>query len=151
MSYTTYTDSTISTCKEPFAIKSGTTWYAFPKKCVDASLGDYKLWAQGSGRSMTGDNKGTLVGIFPKIELKIGRQRAEDRALMTRLLNQQSTTVRAYCTEREQFETASFYFGDVVNKIKKWDSHGTFANGKYKSNTLFDTLSISVISNNRRS
>ena len=60
-----YTDSTIGTCKQPFAIKYGTTWYAFPQEVTEASLSDYKLWASDSGRSMTGSSKGTLIGIFP--------------------------------------------------------------------------------------
>lgn len=154
----TYTNSTIGTCKQPFAIFDGaTTWYAFPASVVEASLEDYKLWAEGSGRSMTGENKGTLVGIFPKLQVKIGRQSAEERAILTKLLNKSSVTVRAYCVERQRFEQASFYFGDVTNKIKKWDKNGTLGTKSssgvqsYTSKTVFDGISFSVISNKRRS
>lgn len=150
MSYEVFTDDTISNCKQPFAIKKGNVWYAFPKSVVEASLDDYKLWAEGSGRSMTGESKGTLIGIFPKLQVKIGKQKADERALLVSLLNQAETTVRAYCVERKRFETASFYFGDVVNKIRKWDAKGSFENGTYRNNSVFDPISFSIIANNRR-
>lgn len=150
MSYVVFTDDTVSNCKQPFAIKKGSEWYAFPKSVVEASLDDYKLWAEGSGRSMTGESKGTLIGIFPKLQVKIGKQKADERALLVSLLNQAETTVRAYCVERKRFETASFYFGDVVNKIRKWDAKGSFENGTYHNNSLFDPISFSIIANNRR-
>lgn len=143
MSIETYTEATINTCKQPFAIKKGTMWYAFPKSVIEASLDDYKLWAEGSGRGMTGESKGTLIGIFPKLQLKIGRQTAEERAVLTGLLNQAEATVRAYCVERQTFETASFYFGDVVNKIKRWDKNDI-------SKSVFDSVSFSIISNKKR-
>lgn len=152
----TISNSDINNCKQPFAIKRGDTWYAFPKAVLEASLDDYKLWSEDSGRSMTGTSKGTLVGIFPKLQIKIGRQSAADRAILLSLLNQNSATVRAYCPERKRFETASFYFGDVANKIKRWDAKGTFTTSTnnittYTNNSVFDSISFSVISNQRRS
>ena len=152
----TYTDITIKNCTQPFAIKHGSTWYAFPSTIKDASLSDYKYWASDSGRSMTGSMKGTLIGIFPKLQVTIGKQKADERAVLCKCLNQTEATVRAYCTERKRFETASFYFGDVTNKIKHWDKHGTLgtlSNGvqPYTCKSTFDSMQFSVISNNRRS
>nr|DAQ25749.1 MAG TPA: hypothetical protein [Caudoviricetes sp.] len=131
-------------------------WYAFPSTIKDASLSDYKYWASDSGRSMTGSMKGTLIGIFPKLQVTIGKQNADERAILCKCLNQTEATVRAYCTERQRFETASFYFGDVTNKIKHWDKHGTLGtlnNGvqPYTCKSTFDSMQFSVISNNRRS
>lgn len=151
----TYTDSTIGTCKQPFAIKYGTTWYAFPRSVTEATISDYKLWASDSGRSMTGSSKGTLIGIFPKLQLKIGKQNADDRAILCKCLNQTAATVRAYCPERKRFETASFYFGDVTNKIKHWDKSGTLGTlssgvQTYTCKSTFDSISFSVIANDRR-
>lgn len=150
MSVIVISDAAIDSCKHPFAIKKGSVWYAFPKSVVEASLDDYKLWAEGSGRSMTGESKGTLIGIFPKLQVKIGRQTAADRAILTSALNQAETTVRAYCVERRKFEKASFYFGDVVNKIKKWDANGTFNSNVYENNSIFESISFSIIANRRR-
>lgn len=152
----TYTDTTIKNCTQPFAIKHGSTWYAFPSAIKDASLSDYKYWASDSGRSMTGSMKGTLIGIFPKLQVTIGKQNANERAILCKCLNQTEATVRAYCTERKRFETASFYFGDVTNKIKHWDKHGTLgtlSNGvqPYTCKSTFDSMQFSVIANNRRS
>lgn len=152
----TFTDTTIKNCTQPFAIKHGSTWYAFPSAIKDASLSDYKYWASDSGRSMTGSMKGTLTGIFPKLQVTIGKQNANERAILCKCLNQTEATVRAYCTERKRFETASFYFGDVTNKIKHWDKHGTLgtlSNGvqPYTCKSTFDSMQFSVIANNRRS
>ena len=158
MAIVTFTNSTINTCKLPFAIYDGsTTWYAFPKAITEASLEDYKMWSEGSGRSMTGESKGTMVGIFPKLQVKIGRQNASDRAVLCKLLNKSAVTVRAYSVDRQRFEQASFYFGDVTNKIKHWDKYGTLGtrqsngNQSYTCNTTFDGISFSIISNKRRS
>lgn len=152
----TYSDTTIKNCKQPFAIKCGSTWYAFPQAVTEATISDYKLWADDTGRSMTGSNKGTLIGIFPKLQLKIGRQNASDRATLCKCLNQTAATVRAYSIERKRFETASFYFGDVSNKIKHWDKYGTLgtlSSGKqsYTCKSTFEGISFSVIANDRRS
>lgn len=152
MAIATFTNTTINTCTLPFAIYDGSsTWYAFPSSIVEASLEDYKLWSDGSGRSMTGESKGTMVGIFPKLQAKIGKQNADDRATLCALLNKSAVTVRAYSVDRKRFENASFYFGDVVNKIKRWDSGGSFENGIYISDTTFEPISFSIISNKRRS
>lgn len=152
----TYTDATIKNCKHLFAIKYGSTWYAFPKAIKDASLSDNKLWGDDSGRSMIGSSKGTLIGIFPKLQVTIGKQNADDRAILCKCLNQTAATVRAYCVERKRFETASFYFGDVTNKIKHWDKHGTLGtlsggNQPYTCKSTFDSMQFSVIANERRS
>lgn len=152
----TFTDTTIKNCTQPFAIKCGSMWYAFPSTIKDASLSDYKYWASDSGRSMTGSMKGTLIGIFPKLQVTIGKQNADERAVLCKCLNQTEATVRAYCTERQRFETASFYFGDVTNKIKHWDKYGTLgtlSNGvqSYQCKSTFDSMQFSVIANNRRS
>ena len=152
----TYTDTTIKNCKQPFAIKCGSTWYSFPKTVKEASISDYKLWGDDSGRSMTGSMKGTLIGIFPKLQVTIGKQNADDRAILCKCLNQTAATVRAYSVERKRFETASFYFGDVTNKIKHWDKHGTLGtlsggNQSYACKSTFDSMQFSVIANDRRS
>lgn len=151
----TYTNTTVNTSKEPFAIKSENIWYTFPKAVKECTLSDYKMWSDDSGRSMTGESKGTLVGIFPKLELKIGQQNASERAQLLKLLNKAEATVRAYSVERERFEEASFYFGDAINKLKKWDKKGTLGtrnNGiqGYTNNSKFAEISFSVISNKKR-
>jgi hypothetical protein len=153
----TYDNDAIKDCKQPFAIKYGSTWYAFPNAVTEATISDYKYWANDSGRSMTGSMKGTLIGIFPKLQVTIGKQSAAERAVLTKCLNQTSATVRAYSVERQRFEQASFYFGDVANKIKHWDKYGTLGtmlssgNQSYTCKSTFDSIQLSVIANDRRS
>lgn len=45
--------------------------WAVPK-LVQYAVADNKLWSDDSGRDMAGNNKGTLIGIFPKIQVKVG-------------------------------------------------------------------------------
>ncbi len=152
----TYTDTTIKNCTQPFAIKCGSMWYAFPSTIKDASLSDYKYWASDSGRSMTGSMKGTLIGIFPKLQVTIGKQNADERAILCKCLNQDGATVRAFWSEGKGCGAGWGYLGDVTNKIKHWDKYGTLgtlSNGvqSYQCKSTFDSMQFSVIANNRRS
>lgn len=63
---------------------------------ISYKVGLNKLWSPDTGRSMTGENKGTLIGIFPKLECQIGRQSAANRAILLRLLMQPRIHVRYF-------------------------------------------------------
>ena len=63
---------------------------------ISYKVGLNKLWSPDTGRSMTGENKGTLIGIFPKLECQIGRQSAADRAVLLRLLMKPRIHVRYF-------------------------------------------------------
>lgn len=97
-----------------------------------------KLWSSDTGRSMTGENKGTLIGIFPKIEISVGRLTEEEMATFLSLVNQASADVTYYDTERRQNITASFYFGDTADEIIR------------QSNMSHNKIEVSIIANKRR-
>lgn len=78
-----------------------------------------KLWSSDTGRSMTGENKGTLIGIFPKITIALGRMSEEDMSAIINLTNQASADVKYYDVGKMKQVTASFYFGDVSAEIEK--------------------------------
>lgn len=78
-----------------------------------------KLWSSDTGRSMTGENKGTLVGIFPKITIAVGTTSAEDFACLSSLLNQDRTNIKYYDTQYQQVKTNSFYFADLTDELKR--------------------------------
>ncbi len=97
-----------------------------------------KLWSSDTGRSMTGANKGTLVGIFPKINITIGKMSDTQMAKLLSLVNKASENVTYYDTEARQNITASFYFGDVSDEIMRQKSMS------------HKQISVSIIANKRR-
>lgn len=140
----------VDTSTEILLIKKGNNWYNVPN-VLQAKFTDSKLWGEDTKRSMTGDFKGTLIGLFPKLSLTVGRQTASERAELATLLNQAVTTVRAYNVSKQKFEIADFYFNDVENTIGFWDTHGKFVGGKYISETTFDEISFNVIATKKTS
>ena len=118
-------------------IQKGSTYYKVPK-IVDYEVQYCKLWSSDTGRSMTGENKGTLIGIFPKIMLKIGHLTASEMALFLSLVNQANANVKYYDTEKQQIVTASFYFGVAQDQLKR------------QNNMSHKPISISIIANKKR-
>ena len=107
-------------------------------KLVSYKVSYCKLWSSDTGRSMTGENKGTLVGIFPKIEITLGKMTAVEMSKFLALVNVASADVTYYDTEYKQNITNSFYFGDAVDEINR------------QKNMTHKPISISIIANKRR-
>lgn len=107
-------------------------------KLVSYKVTYCKLWSSDTGRSMTGENKGTLIGIFPKIEITLGKMTASEMAAFLSLVNVSSANVTYYDTERQQPITNSFYFGDAYDEIQR------------QSNMSHKQTQISIIANKRR-
>ncbi|MGN0533286.1 MAG: hypothetical protein ACI4IK_02900 [Eubacterium sp.] len=118
-------------------IEKGGAYYV-PPKIIDYQVQYCKLWSSDTGRSMTGENKGTLIGIFPKIILKIGTMTADEMALFLSLVNQANANVKYYDTEKKQVVTASFYFGDAQDELKR------------QRDMSHKPISISIIANKKR-
>lgn len=118
-------------------IEKNNTYYSVPK-VVDYEVQYCKLWSSDTGRSMTGENKGTLIGIFPKLVIKIGQHTADERALFLSLVNQANANVKYYDTEYQKVMTASFYFGDAQDQIKR------------QRDMSHKQMTISIIANKKR-
>ena len=97
-----------------------------------------KLWSSDTGRSMTGENKGTLIGIFPKITVSLGRMSEEDTSAIINLTMQARADVKYYDVGKKALVTASFYFGDVSAEIEK------------QSSMYHKSTSFSIIANKKR-
>lgn len=97
-----------------------------------------KLWSSDTGRSMTGENKGTLIGIFPKISVKLGRLSEDDMSAIINLTNQPRADVNYYDVGTQGLVTASFYFGDVSADLER------------QSTMYHKGTSFSIIANKKR-
>ena len=107
-------------------------------KLVTYKVSYCKLWSSDTGRSMTGENKGTLIGIFPKLEITLGKMTAVEMSKFLSLVNVASANVTYYDTEYRKVLTNNFYFGDAVDEIYR------------QKNMSHKATSISVIANRRR-
>ena len=103
---------------------------------IGATIGYYKLWSSDSGRNMAGTNTGTLLGIFPKIQLNFRSMTDSELTTILKLLNKANMTLTYWDTELQQEKSLSCYAGDVEIPVKKL--------GKYQS------FNASVISNAKR-
>lgn len=97
-----------------------------------------KLWSSDTGRSMTGENKGTLIGIFPKITVRVGRMSEGDMSAIINLTNQARADVKYYDVGAKALTTASFYFGDVSAELER------------KSTMYHKATEFSIIANKKR-
>jgi hypothetical protein len=87
---------------------------------------------------MTGENKGTLIGIFPKISVKLGRLSEDDASAIINLTMQARANVKYYDVGKKDIVTASFYFGDVSADLAR------------QSTMYHKGMSFSIIANKKR-
>lgn len=75
-----------------------------------------KLWSSDTGRnSMTGENKGTFIGIFPKFSVSVGKIKTTPAKAAEILSKVNSATFycKWYDAETRTMRIASFYAGDI--------------------------------------
>lgn len=77
-----------------------------------------KLWGSDSGRNLAGDMKATLVGIFPKICLKIGATTEDDMSWFLSKANKAFITVEWYDAEIKGTRTAQCYSNNLKASLK---------------------------------
>ena len=85
---------------------------------VQADYGYNKLWSEDSGRNLAGTQSGTLIGIFPKIEVQFRRLTKDELHTLAPILDSASQTVEYYDDNKGQMLTMQTYTGDwkVSNK-----------------------------------
>lgn len=74
-------------------------------------IGRAKLWKD-ADRNMNGDVRATLIGIFPKIQLKIGVTTQEEMASLTQLLDKAYFSVEWFDVRTQTTHTANYYASD---------------------------------------
>lgn len=112
-------------------------------KLIKYQCGYMKLWSTDTGRGLTGAWNGTLIGIFPKLTITIGAQNDDDRSLVLKVFNSDFKKVKYYDSEKQSFVEKTFYFGDVIDEVKK-------AVGTNKHNIRHSELQVEIVATTRR-
>ena len=104
---------------------------------TQAEFGYNKLWSSDAGRNLAGTQKGTLVGIFPKLVLQFRKLNEEELHKLAPLLDAARQTVQYHDDNKGKVITMTTYSGDwkVTNKNMK----------------INETFSCSFISTKKRS
>lgn len=77
-----------------------------------------KLWSSNTGRNMDGDNKGTLIGNFTKLEIGVGGYSQEEYEMVMNQLKKATIQVTYYDPLRNAIVKESMYAGDVNAEVK---------------------------------
>ncbi len=80
------------------------------------SLERNKLW-KSAERTMAGDIKATLIGVFPKISINTRRLTQQEIADLCAILDSPSFSVEFYDTRTQATHIADYYAGDYSTKI----------------------------------
>lgn len=94
-----------------------------------ARFGYNKLWSKDSGRSLAGTQKGTLLGIYPKIILDFRKLTKSELETLAPILDSANQTVRYYDPYKKAITEMETYTGDyevnnkgIVNEDRKNNS-----------------------------
>lgn len=107
-------------------------------KIIQYKIGYMKLWASNTGRNMAGSNRGTMIGIFPKLFIKIGKMDEDEMSEFLSIVNKASANVTYYDTEYKRQITMSFYFGDAIDELNR------------KRDMTHKAIEINIIANDAR-
>lgn len=88
-------------------------------KLIKYEVAYNKLWADDSGRDMAGNNKATLIGIFPKIQVQVGSYNESEMSTFLKKVNKAELKINWYDPELNAMrEQISYYINDFSISTK---------------------------------
>lgn len=69
---------------------------------TQAKFGYHKIWGKDTGRSLSGDNSGTLKGIYPKITMTFRKLKEDELKIILALFNKAENKVTFYNPDLEK-------------------------------------------------
>lgn len=102
-----------------------------------ARFGYHKIWGKDTGRSLSGDNSGTLKGIYPKITMTFRKLSSEEVGIILSLFNKAENKV-------------TFYNPDLGRKIYNMSCYSNDQEMDQNYLGRIDGYSCAVISNKKR-
>lgn len=79
---------------------------------TEVKYGFNKIWAEDSGRNLAGTQSGTLIGIFPKLEVAFKKLTREELEKLAPILDKATQNVTYYDPVKKKLYTMSTYTGD---------------------------------------
>ncbi len=110
----------------------------------DLNVGREKLWGNDTGRVQSGDYKGTLIGIFPKITVNVSGTKLtyKDVEAICQLCEQATASCKYYNAKTSSVKTKVFYFDSVSITHKRIDE-------KNPEKNKYDTISIVAVATSK--
>lgn len=113
----------------------------FADYVTEVKYGYNKLWAEDSGRNLAGTQSGTLIGIFPKLEVSFKKLTKEELETIAPILDKATQNTTYYDPVKKGLYTMSTYTGDWATLNRNIFSNVARAN---------ESFSISFISRKKR-
>jgi hypothetical protein len=102
-----------------------------------AKFGYHKIWGKDTGRALSGDNSGTLKGIYPKITMTFRKLNEEETGLILSLFNKAENKV-------------TFYNPDLKKKIVNMSCYSNDQEMEQQYLGKIEGYNSAVISNKKR-
>lgn len=102
-----------------------------------AKFGYHKIWGKDTGRALSGDNSGTLKGIYPKITMTFRKLNDEEIGTVLSLFNKAENKV-------------TFYNPDLKKKITNMSCYSNDQEYEQSNFGKIEGYSSAVISNKKR-
>ena len=110
---------------------------AMAQYLISAKFGYHKIWGKDTGRALSGDNSGTLKGIYPKITMSFRKLNEEEVGLLLSLFNKAENKV-------------TFYNPDLKKKINNMSCYSNDQEMDQKYLGKIEGYSSAVIANKKR-
>ena len=104
---------------------------------IKAKFGYHKVWGKDTGRALSGDNSGTLKGIYPKITMTFRKLNDEEVGIILSLFNKAENKV-------------TFYNPDLKKKIYDMSCYSNDQEYEQEYLSKIQGYSCAVISNKKR-
>lgn len=99
--------------------QNGRTYYlSLGKYILEAKYGYHKLWGEDTGRTLSGEYSGTLLGIFPKITVQFRSLSKNEVEIIAPILDSAKQTIYYYDPSKKMEQGLNTYTGDyeITNK-----------------------------------
>lgn len=110
---------------------------AMAQYITKAKFGYHKIWGKDTGRALSGDNSGTLKGIYPKITMTFRKLNDEEVGLILSLFNKAENKV-------------TFYNPDLKKKVVDMSCYSNDQEYEQENFGKVQGYSCAVISNKKR-
>ena len=108
-------------------------------KLIEYEIEYNKLWADDTGSDMTGENKGTLLGVFPNLKVSVGEFNQNEMQQFLALVNKPKFNIDWYDEEKGDIATeVSYSIADYSISLKS------------SKHMVYNSFSFQLVPNQKR-